>query len=83
MAENPRTTTARDTDDHELIETAVAESDPAIDGGSGGGHLQTDVGSQADLVTDVDDPDAHLRPEKADAIANDQAYDSDRRGNSG
>ena len=83
MAENPRTTTARETDDHELIDAAIADSDPAIEGSSGGGHLQTDIGSQADRITDVDDPEAHLRPEKADAIANGQAYDGDRRGNSG
>lgn len=83
MAENPRTTTARDTDDHELIDAAIADADTGIDGSSAGGHLQTDLGTQADRITDVDDPDAHLRPEKADAIANDQAYDSDRRGNSG
>lgn len=81
MAENPRTTSARDHDDRELIEgmepagTAVASS--------AGGHLQTDVGSQADLTRAVADPEADTRAEKADDIANNQAYDSDRRGNNG
>ena len=83
MAENPRTTAARDHDDHEMIDAAVAEADTDAVAGSAGGALQTDVGSQADLTRAVDDPAAMTRPEKADDIANDQSYDSDRRGQNG
>ena len=81
MAENPRTTSAREHDDHELIDAAIAEADTDAVAGSAGGHLQTDIGSQADLTRAIDDPDAATRPEKADDIANGQAYESDRRGN--
>jgi hypothetical protein len=83
MAENPRTTSARDHDDHELIDAAVAEADTDAVAGSAGGGLQTDIGSRADLTQAIDDPDGATRPEKADDIANDQAYDSDRRGSNG
>lgn len=78
MAENPRTTSARDNDDSAIIDAAVAEAEVDAVTGSAGGHLQTDIGSQADLTRAVDDPAAMTRPEKADDIANDQAYDSDR-----
>ena len=50
--------------------------------GSAGGNLQRDIGGKADLIRATDDPQADVRPEKADDIANDQAYDSDRRGDS-
>ena len=83
MAENPRTTTARENDDSAMIDAAVAEADTDAVAGSAGGHLQTDIGSQADLREAVDDPDGSTRPEKADTIANNQAYDSDRRGSNG
>jgi hypothetical protein len=76
--ENPRTTSARDHDDSAIIDAAVEEADTGAVAGSAGGHLQTDIGSQADLTRGVADPDAMTRPEKSDDIANDQAYDSDR-----
>ncbi len=76
--ENPRTTTAREHDDHELIEAMVKDADPSAVAGSGGGHLQTDIGSKADLIREVSDPEADVRPEKQDDIANAQAYPSDR-----
>ena len=79
MAENPRTTTARDNDDHELIDAAVAGSEAGAVAGSSGGHLQTDIGTQDDLKQGLGDGGATTRPEKADDIANGQAYDSDRR----
>jgi hypothetical protein len=79
MAENPRTTSARDHDDTDLIEGMNA--DPQAEATSAGGHLQTDIGSQADLTRAVADPEADTRPEKADDIANNQAYDSDRAPN--
>jgi hypothetical protein len=82
MAENPRTTSARANDDHEMIDAMVEEADTDIVSGGGGGHLQTDVGTQNDLMRAVGDPDALTRPQKSDDIANDQAYDSDRGGDS-
>ncbi|MDB5695617.1 MAG: hypothetical protein JWN21_1160 [Sphingomonas bacterium] len=78
MTENPRTTTARDHDDHELIDGAVAGSEAGAVVGSAGGHLQTDIGSQDDLKQGLGDSGSTTRPQKADDIANDQAYDSDR-----
>lgn len=83
MAENPRTTSARDNDDSAMINAAIAEADTGAVAGSGGGHLQTDVGSQADLREAVDDPDGITRAEKADDMASGQAYPSDRRGANG
>ena len=76
MAENPRTTSARDHDDTELIEGMDPDTDAIA--GSAGGRLQTDIGSKADLTRAVADPEADTRPEKQDDIANDQVYDSDR-----
>lgn len=80
MTEDPRTTAARDHDDSELIEGMMPDKDAAP--GSAGGNLQHDIGSKADMIRATDDPQADVRPEKADDIANDQAYDSDRRGDS-
>ena len=80
MAENPRTTTARDYDDSAMIDDALADGGVGASASSSGGHLQTDIGSQDDLSQAVDDPGGTTRPEKADDIANNQAYDSDRRG---
>ncbi len=77
MAENPRTDSARDHDDTDLIEGMMPDADAVAL--SSGGRLQTDVGSQNDLTRAIDDPDAMTRPEKQDDIANDQAYRSDRR----
>ena len=78
MAENPRTTSARDNDDSAIIDAAVDEAETGAVAGSAGGRLQTDIGAQADLTRGVDDPEAMTRPEKQDDIANNQAYDSDR-----
>jgi hypothetical protein len=84
MAENPRTTTARDTDDHELIEQAVADS---ADGGQptgntggsgGGGALARDVGSRDDLTRATADPQGHTRATKQDDIDTGQARPSTR-----
>jgi hypothetical protein len=66
--ENPRTTTARATDDHELIDAAVA--DAAIATGSGsisGGNLARDIETQLEEVT-ISEPDARVRPQKDDDI---------------
>ena len=52
--ENPRTETARETDDKDLIETM--EDAPAFSGASGGG-LQRDIGSRAEMQhEDVGEP---------------------------
>ena len=80
MTENPRTTAARDHDDSELIDAMIPSGTATA--GSSGGALQTDIGSKADLRRAIDDPEADTRPEKADDIENDQAYRSDRRGDS-
>jgi hypothetical protein len=80
MAENPRTRTARDTDDKDLIEGMIPAGDAVA--GTSGGALARDVGSQADLKQ-VDDPDGTTRATKQDDIAADVAYDSDRRGGNG
>jgi hypothetical protein len=77
MAENPRTTSARDHDDSELIEGMIPAGEAQT--GSAGGRLQTDVSSQNDLTRAIDDEDALTRPQKDDDIAADQAYRADRR----
>lgn len=79
MTENPRTTSARDHDDHQMIDAAVADADTGAVAGSSGGSLQTDVGTQDDLKQGLGDSGSTTRPEKADDLANNQAYDSDRR----
>jgi hypothetical protein len=76
MAENPRTETARDHDDRELIEGMIAEG--SATGGSSGGQLQRDVGSHNDLTQAVDDPEAHEAVSKQTAIDHDQARPADR-----
>jgi len=78
MTEDPRTTAARGHDDSDLIDGMTPDKDAVP--GSAGGNLQRDIGSKADMIRAADDPQADVRPEKADDIANDQAYDSDRRG---
>ena len=78
MAENPRTTSARDHDDSEIIDAAVDDADTGAVAGTSGGRLQTDIGSKADLLRAAADPDATVRPEKQDDIDNNQAYRSDR-----
>lgn len=75
MAENPRTTSARDHDDHELIDAAVAEAVPGIGGGGGSHNIGNDVATQTDLAQ-VSEPDATVRPQKADDIHNNQARPS-------
>lgn len=76
MAENPRTTSARDHDDTDLIEGMIPDGDAVAT--SGGGRLQTDIGSKADLKRAIDDPEGDTRPEKQDDIDNGQAYPSGR-----
>ncbi|HEX8384423.1 MAG TPA: hypothetical protein VF592_13740 [Sphingomonas sp.] len=70
--ENPRTTSARDHDDHEIIDAAAADPTPG-QGGTSGGNLQRDVASQSEEVA-VSEPDALVRPQKEDDIHNNQAF---------
>lgn len=74
--ENPRTESARDHDDKDVIEGMIpgGEAVPS----SGGGALAREVGSAADLGQ-VDDPDGSVRPTKQDDIDAGVAYRSDRR----
>ncbi|MBB3474520.1 hypothetical protein [Sphingomonas sp. BK345] len=73
--ENPRTESARDHDDKDVIEGMIpgGEAVPS----SGGGALAREVGSAADLGQ-VDDPDGSVRPTKQDDIDAGVAYRSDR-----
>lgn len=74
MSENPRTTSARDHDDHEMIDAAVDEATPGQSSASGG-NLARDVATEAELAA-VDDPEATRRPEKENDIHAGQAYGS-------
>lgn len=76
MANNPRTDTARDTDDRDLIEGMIPAGD--ADAGSGGGALAQDVGSQDDLTRAIGDPEGHERMTKQDDIDHGQARPADR-----
>lgn len=79
MSENPRTTSARDHDDHEMIDQASRDPVPGTVGHAGG-KLATDIGTQDDIKQAVGDPGDTTRPEKQDAINNDTAYPAVRRG---
>ena len=59
--DNPRTDTARDHDDHALIDSA--DSAPSLAGGGGAVNLSADVGTEQDL-TEIDEPDARTRVRK-------------------
>ena len=76
MADHPRTDTARDTDDHDLIEGMIPAGE--AEAGSAGGALAQDVGSQDDLTRAIDDPDDHDRVTKQDDIDHGQARPADR-----
>ncbi|MHA0319234.1 hypothetical protein ACXY7D_12285 [Sphingomonas melonis] len=76
MADNPRTDTARDTDDRDLIEGMIPAG--GADAGSAGGPLAQDVGSQDDLTRAIDDPEGHDRMTKQDDIDHGQARPADR-----
>ena len=80
MAEQPRTQTARDNDDRDIIEGMIPAGDAVT--GTSGGALARDVGSRADLKQ-VDDPDGTTRATKQNDIDAGVARDSDRRGSNG
>ena len=74
MAENSRTTSARDHDDHELIEGAADDSlggQPA-DGSRG---LAADVNTQSELAR-LGESDDRVRAQKDDMIHHGQRYAS-------
>jgi len=74
--ENPRTETARNNDDSDIIERESDEFAPSF-GGSSGGNLQEDIATQAELER-VRDPEAHEGVEKQDDIDHQQRYETDR-----
>lgn len=80
MAENSRTTTARDHDDKDVIEGMIPAGEAQT--GTSGGALARDIGSEADLKQ-VNDPDGTTRATKQDDIDADVALPSDRRGSNG
>jgi hypothetical protein len=70
--DHPRTESAREHDDSDIIEAA----EPAPNqGGRSGGNLQTDVGTDASLER-VRDPEAMEGVDKQDDIDHGQAYPS-------
>ena len=62
--ENPRTTAARDHDDHVLIDSA--EDAPSASGTSGG-NMQRELASQAELDS-VAEPEGHNRVTKSTTL---------------
>ena len=76
MTENPRTETARDTDDTDLIEGMIPAGEAVA--GSSGGTLAQDVGSKADLTRATDDPEARDRVTRQDDVDHGQARPADR-----
>lgn len=72
--EHPRTTSARDHDDRELIENM--ESGPSF-ATSSGGTMARDIGTQ-DEIAQITDPDAATRVRKGNAIEHAQERRSDR-----
>jgi len=72
--ENPRTESARDHDDRDLLESA--DNQP-MDGSTSGGNLARDVASGREEDALID-PDGKRGVRKQDAIDNDTATRSDR-----
>lgn len=72
---NTRTDTARDHDDSEIIERA---SKSPSQGGSSGGNLQRDIGTEDELDR-IADPESTERATKHREIENNDAYRSQRR----
>ena len=72
--ENPRTASAREHDDSDIIDRA--EPAPS-QGGTSGGALQEGIASQAELER-VRDPEAREGVDKQDDINHQQRYETDR-----
>ena len=73
--ENPRTASARDHDDRDIVER---DTPTPTQQSSSGGNLARDVASQAEEDR-IADPEAHRGPEKEQAIDNDTARAARRR----
>jgi hypothetical protein len=65
--ENPRTQSAREHDDHELIDSAAAEEPTPKFEGRSGGNLQEDIATEAELER-IRDPEAREGIDKQDKI---------------
>jgi len=65
--EHPRTESAREHDDHELIESMVGEEPTPRFEGTAGGNLQADIATQVEL-DQVRDPESHERVKKGDKV---------------
>ena len=74
--ENPRTETARNNDDSDVIDRASAEPAPSF-GGSSGGNMQEDIATQAELDR-VRDPEAREGVDKQDKIDHQQETPTNR-----
>ncbi|HTG38735.1 hypothetical protein [Sphingomonas sp.] len=72
--ENPRTTSARDHDDRDIIDAAANAPDTA---GRSGGNLARDVATQAEQAR-IDDPDGSTGVNKADATRHGERYEVDK-----
>jgi len=76
MTDTPRTTSARDHDDSDLIEGMIPAGGATPE--SAGGQLARDVGSADDATRAIDDPEAHERVSKQTAVDHGQARPADR-----
>ena len=65
--ENRRTEIAREHDDHELIESMIAEESTPRFEGTAGGNLQADIATQVEL-DQVRDPETHEGVNKGDKV---------------
>lgn len=72
--EHPRTTSARDHDDHEIIDAATEAPDNV---GRSGGNLARDVATR-DEASNIADPDGSTNVEKADSTRHGERYEVDR-----
>lgn len=72
--ENPRTESARENDDSDIIDRA--EPAPG-QGGTSGGNLQEDIATRAELER-VRDPEAREGVDKQNDIDHQQRYETDR-----
>jgi hypothetical protein len=72
--ENPRTTSARDHDDHEMLDD---RDNAPMDSSTTGGNLARDVASSSEEA-DLIEPDGKRRVRKQDDIDNDTATRTNR-----
>ena len=72
--ENPRTESARENDDSDIIERASDEIAPSF-GGSSGGNFQRDIATDVELAR-VQDPEAREGSDKQHDIDHQQRYET-------